>query len=171
MAALLENGISGIAGHSFSTDSKYSEGQTILIPWDVNLWLLLLYFGIIVPWYVHLWLLLLYFGIFIPWYVHLWLLLLYFGIIIPWYVHYKMDLQQIRHLFILHDSRVAKDIVRRVDRSKDKVNGSCPTVICEYNQYMGGVDLSDHMKFSCQIGRRRTFRFTREPFSIFWILV
>ena len=82
-----------------------------------------------------------------------------------------MDLQQIRHLFTLHDSRVAKDIVRRVDRSKDKVNGSCPTVICEYNQYMGGVDLSDHVKFSCQIGRRRTFRFTREPFSIFWILV
>lgn len=154
MAALLENGISGIAGHSFSTGSKYSEGLTILIPWYVNLWLLLLYFGIIVPWYVHLR-----------------LLLLYFGIIIPWYVHYKMDLQQIRHLFILHDSRVAKDIVRRVDRSKDKVNGSCPTVICEYNQYMGGVDLSDHMKFSCQIGRRRTFRFTREPFSIFWILV
>ena len=154
MAALLENGISGIAGHSFSMGSKYSEGLTILIPWYVNLWLLLLYFGIIVPWYVHLW-----------------LLLLYFGIIIPWYVHYKMDLQQIRHLFTLHDSRVAKDIVRRVDRLKDKVNGSCPTVICEYNQYMGGVDLSDHMKFSCQIGRRRTFRFTREPFSIFWILV
>ena len=48
-----------------------------------------------------------------------------------------MDLQQIRHLFTLHDSRVAKDIVRRVDRLKDKVNGSCPTVICEYNQYMG----------------------------------
>ena len=87
------------------------------------------------------------------------------------FVFYKMDLQQIRHLFMLHDSRVAKDIVRRVERSKDKVNGSCPTVICEYNQYMGGVDLSDHMKFSCQIGRRRTFRFTREPFSIFWILV
>ena len=58
-----------------------------------------------------------------------------------------------------HYPRAVKDIDKRVKGSKDKVNVSCPAVVYEYNQYMGGVDLSDQLKVSCQVGRRILFGF------------
>ena len=58
-----------------------------------------------------------------------------------------------------HDPRVVRDTERQVKRSKDKVKVSCPTVIYEYNQYMGEVDLSDQMKVSYQVDRSSKFSF------------
>ena len=58
-----------------------------------------------------------------------------------------------------HDPRSVRDIDRRVKGSKEKVKISCPTVIHEYNQHMGGVDLCDQMKVSYQVDRRSKFRF------------
>ena len=44
---------------------------------------------------------------------------------------------------------------------------SCPTVICEYNQYMRGVNLHDQMKVCYQVERRSKFRFYLRIFSNF----
>ena len=46
-----------------------------------------------------------------------------------------------------------------IKRSKDKVKVTCPTVIHEYNQLMGGADLSDQMKLTYEVDRRSKFRF------------
>ena len=46
-----------------------------------------------------------------------------------------------------------------IKRSKDKVKVTCPTVIHEYNQLMGGADLSDQMKVTYEVDRRSKFRF------------
>ena len=49
-------------------------------------------------------------------------------------------------------------IERRVKGSKDKVKVTCPSsVIQEYNQVMGGVDLSDQMKVTYEVDRRSKF--------------
>ena len=52
-----------------------------------------------------------------------------------------------------------QEIERRVKGSKDKVKVTCPSVIQEYNQFMGGVDLSDQMKVIYEVDRRSKFRF------------
>ena len=70
-----------------------------------------------------------------------------------------MDNKSAILFFNYHDPRVVRDLDRRVKGSKDKVMVSCPTVIYEYNQYMGGFDLSDQMKVSYQVDRRSKFRF------------
>ena len=44
---------------------------------------------------------------------------------------------------------------------------SCPTVIHEYNQYMGGVDLCDQTKVTYEVDRRRKFRFYLRVFFDF----
>ena len=41
----------------------------------------------------------------------------------------------------------------------DKVKVTCPSVIQEYSQFMGGVDLSDEMKVTYEVDRRIKFRF------------
>ena len=46
-----------------------------------------------------------------------------------------------------------------VKGSKDKVKVTCPLVIQEYNQFMGGVSLSDEMKVTYEVDRRSKFRF------------
>ena len=70
-----------------------------------------------------------------------------------------MDNKSVILLSNYHDPRSVRDIDRRVKGSKEKVKISCPTVIHEYNQHMGGVDLCDQMKVSYQVDRRSKFRF------------
>ena len=50
-----------------------------------------------------------------------------------------------------------KQIESRVKGSKDKVKVTCPSVIQEYNQFMGGVDLSDQMKVTYEVDRQSKF--------------
>ena len=45
----------------------------------------------------------------------------------------------------------------RVKGSKDKVKVTCPSVIQENNQSMGGVELSDQMKVTYEVDRRSKF--------------
>ena len=52
-----------------------------------------------------------------------------------------------------------KQIERRVRGSKDKVKVTCPSVIQEYNQFMGGVDLSDEMKVTYEVDCWSKFHF------------
>ena len=60
-----------------------------------------------------------------------------------------------------------QQIERRVIGSKDKVKLTCPSVIQEYNQFMGGVDLSDQMKVTYEVDRRSKFRFCFRVFFDF----
>ena len=59
-----------------------------------------------------------------------------------------MDNKSVILLSDYHDPRVIRDIDRRLKGSKNKVKVSCLTVIYEYNQYMGGVDLADQLKLN-----------------------
>ena len=70
-----------------------------------------------------------------------------------------MDNKSVILLSNYHDPKSVRDIDRQVKGSKEKVKISCPTVIHEYNQHMGGVDLCDQMKVSYQVDRRSKFRF------------
>ena len=60
-----------------------------------------------------------------------------------------------------------QQIERRVNGSKDKVKVTCPSVIQEYNQFMGSVDLSDQMKVTYKVDRRSKFRFYLRVFFNF----
>ena len=59
-----------------------------------------------------------------------------------------MDNRSVILLSNYHNPSVVQQIYRRVKGSKEKVKVSCPAVICEYNTYMGGVDLCNQMKVS-----------------------
>jgi hypothetical protein len=78
-----------------------------------------------------------------------------------------MDNNSVTLLSSCHDPRVVQQIDRRVMGSKDKVQVSCPNIIHEYNQYMGGVDLADQMKVTYQVDRRSKFRFYLRVFFDF----
>ena len=62
-----------------------------------------------------------------------------------------------------------QQIDRRIKGSKDKVKVICPTVIHEYNQFMGGVDLSDQMKLivAYEVDRQSKFYFYLQVFFDF----
>ena len=55
-----------------------------------------------------------------------------------------MDNKSVILLSNYFNAKETQQIERRVKGSKDKV--TCPSVIQEYNQLMGGIDLSDQMK-------------------------
>ena len=78
-----------------------------------------------------------------------------------------MDNKAVMLLSNYHDPSDVYQIQRRVKGSKDKMQVSCPTVIHEYNQYMGGVDLSDQMKVYYQVDQRSKFRFYLRVFFDF----
>jgi len=80
-----------------------------------------------------------------------------------------MDNKSVLMLSNYHNPLAVHDIERRVKGSKNKVKVSCPTVVHEYNQYMGGVDLIDQMKVTYQVDRRSKTSFTFEYSLIFWI--
>ena len=50
-----------------------------------------------------------------------------------------------------------QQIERIIKGLKDKVKVTCLSVIQEYNQFMGGVDLSDQMKVTYKVDRRSKF--------------
>ena len=70
-----------------------------------------------------------------------------------------MDNRSVILLSNYHNPSVVQEINRRVKGSKEKVKVSCPAVICEYNTYMGGVDLCDQMKVYYEVDQRSKVRF------------
>ena len=70
-----------------------------------------------------------------------------------------MDNKSVILLSNYFNPKETQQIERRVKGSKDKVKVACPSVIQEYNQFMGGVDLSDQMKVTYEVDRRSKFRF------------
>ena len=78
-----------------------------------------------------------------------------------------MDNKSVILLSNYFDPRETQQIDRRVKGSKDKVKVTCPSVIHEYNQFMGGVDLSDQMKVTYEVDRRSKFRFYLRVFFDF----
>ena len=70
-----------------------------------------------------------------------------------------MDNRSVILLSNYHNPSVVQEINRRVKGSKEKMKVSCPTVIREYNMYMGGVDLCDQVKVSYEVDRRSKVRF------------
>ena len=81
-----------------------------------------------------------------------------------------MDNKSVILLSNYFNPKETQQIERRVKGSKDKVKVTCPSVIQEYNQFMGGVDLSDQMKVTYEVDRRSKFRSTFAFSSIFLIL-
>ena len=70
-----------------------------------------------------------------------------------------MDNKSVILLSNYFNPKKTQQIERRVKGSKDKVKVTCLSVIQEYNQFMGGVDLSDQMKVTYEVDRRSKFRF------------
>ena len=63
--------------------------------------------------------------------------------------------------------KTSQPIERRVMGSKDKVKVTCSSVIQEHNEFMGGVNLSDQMKVTYEVGRLSNFRFYLRVFFNF----
>ena len=70
-----------------------------------------------------------------------------------------MDNKSVILLSHYFNPKEMQQIERRVKGSKDKVKVTYPFVIQEYNQFMGGVNLSDEMKVTYEVDRRSKFRF------------
>ena len=66
-----------------------------------------------------------------------------------------------------HNPSVVQEINRRVKGSKEKMKVFCPTVIREYDMYMGGVDLCDQMKVSYEVNQRSKVKFYLRVFFDF----
>lgn len=58
-----------------------------------------------------------------------------------------------------NDCQVEETVLRRKKGQKEKVTYACPSVIKDYNQYMGGVDKHDRMTLTVDPNRRSKFRF------------
>ena len=78
-----------------------------------------------------------------------------------------MDNKSVILLSNYFNPKETQQIERRVKGSKDKVKVTCLSAIQEYNQFMGGVDLSDQMKVTYEIDRRSKFRFYLRVFFDF----
>ena len=78
-----------------------------------------------------------------------------------------MDNKSVMLLSNYFNPKEMQQIERRVKGSKDKVKVTCPSVNQEYNQFMGGVDLSDQMKITYEVDRRSKFRFYLRVFFDF----
>ena len=58
-----------------------------------------------------------------------------------------------------------------IEESEEKVKVSCPAVICEYNTYMGAVDLCGDQMFLIRLNEGARSDFTFKYSLIFWTLV
>ena len=79
----------------------------------------------------------------------------------------RMDNKSVILLSSYFNPKEMQQIKRRVKGSKDKVKVTCPSSIQEYNQFMGGVDVSDQMKVTYEVDCRSKFRFYLRVFFDF----
>ena len=78
-----------------------------------------------------------------------------------------MDNKSVILLFNYFNPKETQQIERRVKGSKDTVKVKCPSVIQEYNQFMGGVSISNQMKVTYEVDHRSKFRFYLRVFFDF----
>lgn len=77
------------------------------------------------------------------------------------------DRKDVTMLSTAHNQSI--DIVmKRPKGSRDKVQMPCPTCICDYNAYMGGVDLTDQHISYYSLTQRRTIKWWKK---VFWRMV
>ena len=68
-------------------------------------------------------------------------------------------------------AKATQQIDWRVKGSKEKTKVSCPSVVPEYNQFMGGVKLCDQMKLEYKVDRRIKFCFYLRVFFEFFDII
>ena len=61
-----------------------------------------------------------------------------------------------------------KTVMKRPKGSKEKRSVPCPEMVTDYNQHMGGVDLSDQHLSYYSLTTRRTLKWWKK---VFWRLV
>ena len=82
-----------------------------------------------------------------------------------------MDNKSVILLSNYFNIKETQQIERRVKGSKDKFKVTCSSIIQEYNQFMGGVYLSDQMKVTYEVDRQSKSRFYLRVFFDFLDIV
>lgn len=77
------------------------------------------------------------------------------------------DRRNVLALSTMHNTSAAS-VMKRPKGSHEKIPLPCPTIITDYNQYMGGVDLMDQHLSYYSLTTRRTLKWWKK---VFWRLV
>ena len=75
-----------------------------------------------------------------------------------------MDNKSVLLLSTITDPRETAFTERREKAKKEKTKVTCPTLVGDYNTYMGGVDLMDQKKVSYEVDRRSRIKYYLRPF-------
>ena len=75
-----------------------------------------------------------------------------------------------RDVYVLSSihSRSAETVLKTPKGGRDKVPIPCPTAICHYNQFMGGVDLTDQQLSYYSVTQCQTIKWWKK---VFWRLI
>ena len=77
------------------------------------------------------------------------------------------DRRDVYLLSSMHSMSV-ETVLKRPKGGKEKVPVPCPTSICDYNQFMGGVDLADQQLSYYSLTQRKTIKWWKK---VFWRLI
>lgn len=75
-----------------------------------------------------------------------------------------------RDVFVLSSmhNRSVEVVLKRPKGGREKIPIPCPSCICDYNRYMGGVDLADQQLSYYSLTQRRTIKWWKK---VFWRLI
>ena len=75
-----------------------------------------------------------------------------------------------RDVYVLSSmhNRSVETVMKRPKGARDKVPIPCPSAVCDYNRFMGGVDLADQQLAYYSLTQRKTIKWWKK---VFWRLV